>query len=569
GCSNVDFIDVDFKPGPSVTLNDANIEICEGESFQLEATTTATKIEWLRNGQTIAGQTGKTLSITQAGTYTIKATGNVGGGSECTVEETATVVVNPKLAVSVNDTTACEGEVITLTSNVNAFKYTWKLGTQVVGNAKTFKPTAAGTYILEVETQKGCKSSDNIVVTFSARPSVLIPATGEYCKGQQLEITGQSNGNKFRWLQNGTAIANATSLNYTVKSGGTFVLEASFNGACPRTDTIVVTERPVPVVNLGNDKTLCPKDSVVLDAGNAGAAFVWSNGATSQKVTIKNSGIAGKLTLNLTVTNNFGCSSTDVIEITNRPVVNVTLNASAPGICGGDSVTITAAGGLNYAWEGPLGTFDLITPDKIVVYPAATSTYRVIASDDCPGNRDTATREVKIFTLPTVSAGGDTCVIKGRSIKLKASGGAFYTWQADESIVSGANTSSPVVMPEIETTYFVQIKDANGCIQFDSVAVCIIEDPLSLLKQVDAITPNEDGFNDQLEFIGLEAFPDNSLIIYNRWGSIVYEKLRYQSDGERFDGTRNGEQLPPDTYYYVLKFDEFVFKSALTIVREK
>ena len=33
GCSNVDFIDVDFKPGPSVTLNDANIEICEGESF--------------------------------------------------------------------------------------------------------------------------------------------------------------------------------------------------------------------------------------------------------------------------------------------------------------------------------------------------------------------------------------------------------------------------------------------------------------------------------------------------------------------------------------------------------
>ena len=48
------------------------------------------------------------------------------------------------------------------------------------------------------------------------------------------------------------------------------------------------------------------------------------------KVTIKNSGIAGKLTLNLTVTNNFGCSSTDVIEITNRPVVNVTLNASAP-----------------------------------------------------------------------------------------------------------------------------------------------------------------------------------------------------------------------------------------------
>ena len=64
---------------------------------------------------------------------------------------------------------------------------------------------------------------------------------------------------------------------------------SQFNGACPRTDTIVVTEKTCAnVVNLGNDKTLCPKDSVVLDAaGNAGAAFEWSNGATSQKVTIK------------------------------------------------------------------------------------------------------------------------------------------------------------------------------------------------------------------------------------------------------------------------------------------
>ena len=569
GCTNVDMVDVDFKPGPSVTLSDVSIEICEGESYQLEATTTATKIEWLKDGQTINGQTGKTLTITQAGTYTIKASGNVGGGAECTVEESATVVVNPKLAVSVNDTTACEGETITLTSNVSAFKYTWKLGAQVVGNSKTYKPTVAGTYTLEVETQKGCKSTDNVVVVFSARPSVLIPATGEYCKGQQLDVTGQSNGNKFRWLQNGTAIANATSLTYTIKSAGTFVLEASFNGACPRTDTIVVTERPVPVVNLGTDKTLCPKDSIVLDAANAGATYNWSNGSNTQKVTVKNSGTAGKLTMNLTVTNTFGCSATDVIEITNRPVVNVNLNASAPGICGGDTVTLTATGGLDYAWEGPQGTFDLVSSDKIKVYPGTTSTYRVIASDDCPGNRDTASREIKIFTLPAVSAGGDTCVIKGRSIKLKATGGAFYTWQSDESILSGANTSSPVVMPEVETTYFVQIKDANGCIQFDSVSVCIIEDPLSLLKQVDAITPNEDGYNDELEFIGLEAFPDNSLIVYNRWGSIVYEKLRYQTDGERFDGTRNGEQLPPDTYYYVLKFDTYVFKSALTIVREK
>ena len=57
--------------------------------------------EWLEKWSDHRRPDRKTLNITQAGTYTIKATGNVGGGSECTVEETATVVVNPKLAVSV------------------------------------------------------------------------------------------------------------------------------------------------------------------------------------------------------------------------------------------------------------------------------------------------------------------------------------------------------------------------------------------------------------------------------------------------------------------------------------
>ncbi|MBK8700503.1 MAG: gliding motility-associated C-terminal domain-containing protein [Saprospiraceae bacterium] len=517
----------------------------------------------------INGATTATLNITQAGTYTIRATGSVGGGSECTVEEMATVIVNPKLNVSLNDTTACEGASITLTSNVTAFRYTWKLGAEVLANTKSYVPTTAGVYTLEVETQKGCKSSDQINVVFSARPAVSIPSTGQYCKGEVLTVDAQSNGTTFLWLRNNQSIPNSNTKSLAISMPGTYIFEATFSGACPRRDTIVVSERPVPLVNLGNDVTLCPKDSVVLDGSNAGATYVWTNGQSSQKVTIKNAGIAGSINLGLEVTNQFGCKATDAVSITSRPVVNASLAASAPGICGGDSVTLTASGGLVYAWEGPTGTFELLSDEKIVVFPATSTTYRVIAGDDCPGNRDTVSREVKVFALPVVSAGRDTCVIQGRSIKLKATGGAFYTWKPNSTIIAGANTSSPEVKPESETIYSVQIRDINGCIQFDSVSVCIIEDPLSLILQIDAITPNGDGMNDALEFIGLEAFPDNSLIVYNRWGNIVFEKNRYQQDGELFDGTRNGEVLPPDTYYYVLKFDEFVFKQSLTIVREK
>jgi gliding motility-associated-like protein len=122
-------------------------------------------------------------------------------------------------------------------------------------------------------------------------------------------------------------------------------------------------------------------------------------------------------------------------------------------------------------------------------------------------------------------------------------------------------------MPEVETTYTVTITDSNGCKQSDQVTVCIIDDPLSIFKAVNAITPNGDGFNDELEFPGLEAFETNRLVIYNRWGNVVYQKDGYQTDGFLFSGLRNGEELPADTYYYVLTFDEFVVKETLTIIR--
>lgn len=568
-CTNNDVANVNFKNGPTINFNEIDIEICEGETFDLIATTTATKLEWLKDGVKINGQTSKTLKINSAGKYKLKATGIVGtGGSECTAELEANAIINPTLKVNVNDTTACEGESLTLTSNVNAQNYLWTLNGTQVGTTKTYKPTIAGTYTLQVTSNKGCKSSDNVAVTFSSRPSITVPATGGYCKGEVLNLTAQSNGTAFKWFR-GTTSLNITIKTIEISVPGSYIVEASFNGSCPKRDTIVVSEQQSPIVNLGADKILCPKDSLTLDAQNSGSKYLWSTGDTTKTIKLKNSGISKEQDINVQVTNQFNCKSNDLIKITFRPEIELKLTSSAPGICGGDSVIITGSGALIYNWEGPTNTFNLIANDKIVVFPGTTSTYTLIGSDNCPNNRDTLKKEIRIFALPKISAGNDTCAILGRSIKLKASGGASYSWEDDVTIVSGKNTASPTIQPTEEQSYYVTIKDANGCTQIDSVKVCIIEDPLKLLKEINMITPNGDGSNDELIFQGLEAFPDNQLTVYNRWGNIVFEKLRYQQDGELFNGTRNGEELPPDTYYYVLKFDEYVFKQSLTIIRQK
>ena len=78
---------------------------------------------------------------------------------------------------------------------------------------------------------------------------------------------------------------------------------------------------------------------------------------------------------------------------------------------------------------------------------------------------------VEVFLPAAVSAGNDTCVFLGRSINLNATGGASYLWEDDGTFVGQPTGAMPEVMPEVETTYFVTITDANGCTITDSYVV--------------------------------------------------------------------------------------------------
>ncbi len=72
-----------------------------------------------------------------------------------------------------------------------------------------------------------------------------------------------------------------------------------------------------------------------------------------------------------------------------------------------------------------------------------------------------------------------------------------------------------------------------------------------------AITPNGDGINDELVFDILldnsKDFPDNEIIIFNRWGDVIYSAKPYLNNWE---GTNmNGKDLPQATYYYILRLN--------------
>ncbi len=81
------------------------------------------------------------------------------------------------------------------------------------------------------------------------------------------------------------------------------------------------------------------------------------------------------------------------------------------------------------------------------------------------------------------------------------------------------------------------------------------------------ITPNADGFNDVFEVNCLEDYPENEVVIFNRWGTKIYAKKPYFNE---FDGTFKGADLPVGTYYYILKLNDDYkneFQGFFTIVR--
>lgn len=179
--------------------------------------------------------------------------------------------------------------------------------------------------------------------------------------------------------------------------------------------------------------------------------------------------------------------------------------------------------------------------------PDSTSYYRRIAQNKC--FIDTSlTVSIRLLELPKVDAGKDTTVTIGFGVRLLATGANSFVWRPKEGL-DRDSTATPIASPRVTTTYIVTGIDAAGCRNVDSVLVRVNNE--ADVDVVDVITPNGDGLNDILYVKNIELYPQNSIIIFNRWGKEILQRKNYKND---WDGTINGELLPTGVYFYVIQF---------------
>lgn len=408
------------------------------------------------------------------GTYQVRLiVGNVNGCKD-TTNATITVNTPPVLNVS-NNTSVCLGSGTAL-QVTGASTYTWSptTGLSCTNCANpTATPTVTTTYTVIGENGTGCKDTATVTVTVNNQPVVIAGTDKEVCAGSSvvLQATGAST---YTWTPaTGLSCTNCVSPTATPTATTVYTVTGVDGNGCSDTGVVTVKVNPLPTVDAGTDKSICPGDSAQLTATGA-TSYNWTptNGLSCAGCTTPKASPSATTIYTVTGTDAKGCQNTATVKVNlnTTPVVSA---GNSKTICIGDTVTLQATGAAAYTWSPATGLSctNCASPNTS---PANTTVYTVIGANGS-SCKDTATVTVTVNPLPVVSAGADKSVCAGIGVAIQATGAASYTWTPTTGL-SCVNCATPTATPSATTVYTVTGTDANGCI--DTAAVKVNVNPL-------------------------------------------------------------------------------------------
>jgi len=424
-----------------------------------------------------------------------------------------------------NDT-VCLGTPVNFTnSSTGAYNFLWDFGdASAIDTASnpthTYANTGNYSITLIAIDSNSCNFADTflLAITVLPMPVVVLQNDTTICGAFNMTLNAGTPGNTYLWS------TNATTQTINVSTPNTYWVVMN-NGVCSATDTVnifVVTQPP-----LGSDTTLCTGVPLMLDAGNPGSTYLWSNGMTSQTIGVTTSGTYWAVASVGT------CSQSDTIDVTFLPLPIVNLGTDTI-FCPNDVLVLNAQNpGATYLWSTGETTQTIIIDTSGTYW--ATATNATCADSD--------TINVSILLKP--SLGMDTILCNTEHFRLHAQNtlpNCAYLWS------TGATTNSIVV--ENAGIYWVKVYSGN-CVFYDTMNVTsIMNDPP--LYVPNCFTPDENGLNDSFTAFAEDLdILDYNLKIFNRWGELLYET----SDRHKgWDGTYQSNYVAQDIYVWTVDY---------------
>ncbi|OQX81377.1 MAG: hypothetical protein B6D61_00865 [Bacteroidetes bacterium 4484_249] len=577
GLTLIDSIKIVVVENPDIDLGNDTL-ICIDGSYTLDAGSGFFGYLWQD------GSTNSTFELNQPGIYWVQVTSFMG----CTSTDSIQIDLFPAIPLDIgNDTTLCEGETVTFNAGEGFVDYIW----QDSSTDSTFTASTTGTYWVTVTDDNGCHATDSVFASFLTAPEINLGNDTSFCYGVDFYITPGPGFVSYLWQDN------STSEYYLVTDEGLYYVTVN-NGCGEDSDSIYVNVDPSPVVNLGNDTTLCGNATLMLEPGTFDS-YLWQDNSTYPFYNVTNTGV-----YSVEVTNNYGCATTDEIYvIISNPQVDL---GDSTYICEGTSMILDAGEGfVSYEWQdgttnqtytadnagnywvtvidnvgcegngiiniemryppfyNPISDTGFCTGDNIMLYyPTGNytiywngeqgdstyfvteqGTYSLSLANVC----DSITDEIYIeeYPLPYVDLGEDQVIFPGDEIILEAGEGFDeYVWQ------DGSGQSYYVVTENNinaeNPKYYVEVTEGI-CKSSDTVMVELFE-----VNVPDVITPNGDGKNDLFlpDLSKWAGIRKHEMIVFNRWGEKVWVSTDFESG---WDGKRNGRYVSEGTYFWVLE----------------
>ncbi len=229
------------NPSPPITTNTVMNSFCEGESLILNAGTGFTKYEWRKQGSTTVIGASQTLTITDAGTYTVTVTlaaGCSGTSAPLTITKNLKPVV-PAITPSTGKFEVCPGSSIELSvPDAVGQTYQWFLnGAAIAGETKrTLTVTKKGAYTVEVTNSSGCKAkpSDANVIELPPPTAPTLAATAILCPNSSVPINAGTGYTTYQWYRNGVILTDNTAKNqiYTATVIGNYTVVVGNTSGC-------------------------------------------------------------------------------------------------------------------------------------------------------------------------------------------------------------------------------------------------------------------------------------------------------------------------------------------------
>jgi gliding motility-associated-like protein len=516
-----------------------------------------------------------TIQNLKAGSYSIVITDAKGQTSTQTIE-----IKQPAAALAVTttvagDSGACSGSIIlAVTGGTGPYKYRW---TDLAGSdhqRDRFDICNGKILSVEVTDANNCKvMAENIKIpnsipALTIDPNVIITnanCSDDFTKTKiDITIKGGLKPYKYLW-SNGNSnedLAGVAPGKYKVT-----VMDATLPNAQSVTREYEISAISSLKISVTTKSAVGLNDgeaTVTISGGVPSYTVKWCVGAASTtndtSVTIKGLAVGD---CSVQITDGLGCTKRIDFTIKTTGCADVRINKAIK--CFGDKNASATVVGVNdttlrppfsYLWDNNESGV------TAVLLSAGAHTVKVTGSNGkfCVSNFIiNSQEEIKVDIVSNATDCSLQAIVRGGVAPLK------YTW------ASLKDSTSSIKNLKAGTTYYVIVKDANGC---ETPPVAGKPDCREYcLQGGSVITPDDDGVNDGFTIEKCQ-FANVRLQIFSRWGEIVYQNQDYtdQWQGRSGDGTA-GAELPEGVYFYVLRAlkangIEETTKGTVTILRK-